>query len=336
MADEKIELFCDRIKERLGAAECMSFSGRVEGITALFDAIQLGNKDCVYLSALSPGYIVRAILACGAVPVFCDVTADGFVLDHRALAEAVRQTVNEDKLYPRAVVADHFMGMPCSMSAILDLCDRMGLILIENCGNGFGCAWDRTECGHFGDYSLISLGISSVFGTGGSGCLAVANGRNELAGLIGNCDGSGWDPIDGIYADRLLASLDTIPDRFAQAEAMLDVIREAVSESDFWLCRGGGKQKSSCSGTVVVARTEKLCEAALDMFAAAGLSDYIRKVHVHHRACFERGCRGYKTLENAPALAPRAFTIDIYGALNSGKAEDVKKCINFITSNIHS
>ena len=175
-----ISLFCEEIRKRLDASECRSFSGKVEGITALFEAIQLGAKDCVYLSALAPGYIVRAVIACGAIPVFCDVTADGFVMDHKSLAEAVRQTVSEDKLYPRAVIAEHFCGLPFPIRAIRDVCDRMGLFLIEDCGFGFGCSWDGMECGRFGDYALISLGVSSVFGSGGSGCLVAANGANEL------------------------------------------------------------------------------------------------------------------------------------------------------------
>ena len=332
----KIESFCGKIKNRLGAAECLSFSGRGEGITALFEAIQLGAKDCVYLSALAPGYIVRAVIACGAVPVFCDVTADSFVIDHRALSEAVRQTVNEDKLYPRAVIAEHFLGMPCSLGAIKELCDRRGIILIEDCGNGFGCLWDHRECGCFGDYSLISLGTSSVFGTGGSGCLALANGKYELGALIAICDGNGWDSADEIYADELLRSFDEIPRRLAQAEAALDDIREILRESDFWLRRGGGKQKSSCSGTVIVARGETSCEVALIRFAAAGLSRYARALHAHHRSCFERSCRGFKALENASVLAPRAFALDIFGAINAGKIDEVKKCLKNIADNIHS
>ena len=334
--DNKMELFCEEMRKRLGASECRSFSGRVEAVIALFDAIQLGAKDCVYLSALTPGYIVRAIIACGAIPVFCDVTPDGFVLDHRVLTEAVRQTVNEDKLYPRAVIADHFQGFPCSMGAVKGLCDRMGLLLIENCGNGFGCLWDHKECGCFGDYSLISLGKSSVFGTGGSGCLAVANGQSALGSLIGNCDGSGWDSADGIYSEELLKSLEEIPQRLARAQAAIDEIRDTLNESDFWLQSGGGKQKSSCAGTVVVAQSEALCDAAMTRFANAGLLEYVSRIHVHHRTCFDHGCRGFKTLENASVLGPRSLAVDIFGSISGGRIDGVKRCMKKIVANIHS
>lgn len=332
----KLDLFCEDVRKRLGASECRSFSGKVEGITALFEAIQLGNKDCVYLSALAPGYFVRAILACGAVPVFCDITADGFVIDHKSLAEAVRQTVNEDRLYPRAVIAEHFGGMPFSVKAVKDVCDRMGLFLIEDCGCGFGCRWDGQECGSFGDYSLISLGTSSVFGSGGSGCLVAANGANELASLIEVCDGSGWDTADGIYGKSLAGFSQTMPRTLADAESALAEITGIMKESDFWLRRAGGRQKSSCSATIVIAQSEAHCDAAVASFDAAGLSDLVRKLHVHRRACFEHGCRGFKSLENASALAPRAFSVDIFGALHSGRIPDLMKQLRFVAEKIHA
>lgn len=319
-----ISLFCEEIRKRLDASECRSFSGKVESITALFEAIQLGAKDCVYLSALAPGYIVRAVIACGAIPVFCDVTADGFVMDHKSLAEAVRQTVSEDKLYPRAVIAEHFCGLPFPIRAIRDVCDRMGLFLIEDCGFGFGCSWDGMECGRFGDYALISLGVFSVFGSGGSGCLVAANGANEFGRLIGVCDGSGWDTADEIYGQELLDSLQKIPRVLSEAESAVVDITDTVKKSDFWMSRGGGRQKSSCSAAVLIAQSEACRDAAVAAMESGGMPEYVRKLHIHRRACFEHGCRGFKTLENASALAPRAFAVDIFRALHTGKVDRLK------------
>ena len=332
---KKIDLFCEEIRKRLDAAECRSFSGKVEGVTALFDAIQLNTKDCVYVSALTPGYIVRAIIACGAIPVFCDISADGFVMDHKSLAEAVRQSVNDDKLYPRAVIAEHFCGLPFSIRAVRNICDRMGLFLIEDCGHGFGCRWEDRECGGFGDYAMISLGASSVFGTGGSGCLIVTNGANEFRSLIETCDGAGWDSADEMYGEALLTSCDRIPLLLDEAESALAGIGGIMKGSDFWLSRGGGRKKSACSGTVVIAQSEAQCEKAVGSFGAAGLEDLVRRLHVHRRSCFEHGCRGFKTLENASALAPRSFAVDIFGALHTGRLDSLNKHLRYVAEKIH-
>ena len=264
--------FCEKFRERHGAAECRSFSGRVEALAALFDAMQLGPRDCVFVPALVPSEVVRIILFFGASPVFCDVTAESFCLDHRSLENAVRSVMNVERLYPRAVIAEHFCGLPFPIRAIRDVCDRMGLFLIEDCGFGFGCSWDGMECGRFGDYALISLGVSSVFGSGGSGCLVAANGANEFGRLIGVCDGSGWDTADEIYGQELLDSLQKIPRVLSEAESAVVDITDTVKKSDFWMSRGGGRQKSSCSAAVLIAQSEACRDAAVAAMDRASMS----------------------------------------------------------------
>ena len=336
MSKKSIETFCEKIREKLGVAECRSFSGRVEAMTALFDAIELGAKDCVYISALAPGYIVKAILACGAVPVFCDIVADSFTMDHRWLEYSVKQTINVDRLYPRAVIADDFCGMPFSFRAVRDVCDRMGMLLIEDCQSGPGGSWDGTPCGALGDYSVVSLGQSSVFGTGGSGCLVTAGIPGDLLVHTESCDGCGFQTADEMYAGGLLKSCDSISDTLETAAAAHADITRILKESDFWLQRGSGRQKSSCAGTVMIAQDEAHCQAAFASFQQAGLSRLARILHVHRRACFEHGCRGFKTIENASALAPRSIAVDIFGAINAGRLDDLTARMQYIADNIHA
>lgn len=311
--------FCKKLKKIHGAAECRSFSGRVECYAAIFDAIELGPNDCVYVSPLTPGSIVRLILAYRAIPVFCDIAADSFLMDHRSLENAVRQTISADRLYPRAVIASYVCGMPFAFRAVNGICDRMGLILIEDCGNGYGGTWDGTLSGSAGDYAVISLGRSSVFGTGGSGCLLLCREDFELSRNLKFCDGEGYDTADAMYADALLAALDGIPAVLERTREAFAAVTEAMKDSDFWLQRGSGRHRSSCVGTVVIAQDEAQCQAAVAALEAAGLSDFVKRMHSHHKACFEHGCRGFKFLDNANALAPRAFTLDLMGALNAGQ-----------------
>lgn len=336
MNEKGIDRFCELMREKHGAAECRSFSGRVESYVALFDAIELRQRDCVYVSALCPSCIVKLILAYGALPVFCDISADSFTIDHRSLENAVRQTISVDQIYPRAVIAEHVCGMPFPVRAINDICERMGLILIEDCGFGYGGSWENTPVGSAGDYSLISLGSSSVFGTGGSGTLLLCSKDFELSALQSICDGEGYGEADSAYAEALEASFGRISASLEAASAALRDITAIMKNSDFWLQRGGGRQKSACSGTVVIAQDETQCEAAIASLEAAGLGCFARRLHSHHKSCFEHGCRGFKTLDNATALAPRSFAVDINGAVNAGRLEELKAHMQYISDNIHA
>lgn len=322
MNDNGIARFVEEVKARLGAVECMTFSGRTESLDALFEAFELGARDCVYVSALTPGYIVKAILARGATPMFCDVTPDSLTIDHRALDAAVRQTMAAEQLYPRAVIADHFCGMPFSVKPVKAVCDRMGLVFIENCGASFGGRADGARCGSAGDYALFSLGSSSLLGTGGSGALVTAYGDSPLEQGISFCDGDAYQGIDPLYGESLLNALERTEEVLSQSRAAADAINDALSGSDFWTQRpANSRQKSSCGALAVVGQSEEHCLRAVEFMGHDGLAPFVSQLHVHRRACFEKGCRGFRDVENAMAIAPRAFRVDLFGALHAGRLE---------------
>ena len=314
MCENNVNLFCDKIKSMLGASECMPFSGRYESISALFDAIELEGSDCVFLSPLSPKYVVSAVIARGVVPVFCDVVPDSITLDYKALEGLVRRVISDGNIYPRAVIADNFCGMPFASNAVKDICRRFGLILIEDCGECFGGA----PFGTVGDYSLISLGRSSVFGTGGNGCLVAAMGDNSLSDvLLAKECGSGYQSIDEIYGEPLVNSVENMENILQKSRDTAKAIDDIISGSDFWLQRGRGKQKSSFGKITVIAREEENSRAALEAFEKAGLSDYVSPLHAHRKSCFNGSCRGLKDIINAAAIAPRSFSIDIFKAIHN-------------------
>ena len=327
--------FCEKFRERHGAAECRSFSGRVEALAALFDAMQLGPRDCVFVPALVPSEVVRIILFFGASPVFCDVTAESFCLDHRSLENAVRSVMNVERLYPRAVIAGNFCGVPFPLRAVRDICDRMGLILIEDCGCGYGGIADGRRCGSAGDYAFVGLGGSSVFATGGTGCLLLAYGDYPLSETLISCDGSGYQAADEIYAAPLAAALDSLDERLEGLRDAFFGIKNALRDSDFWVQRCGGRYTPSCAAAVYVAPDESLRDAALECFRNAGLGDLVSPLHAHHKSCFEKCGRGLKTLDNASALAPRSWIADIAGAVNSGRIAALTDCFRLVAENIH-
>lgn len=332
MIDKNMKIFCDKIKSMLGASECMSFSGRYESISALFDVIELDENDGVYLSPFAPCDVVKAVLTCGAVPIFCDVTPDSLTLDSKILESSVRHTISNGDLYARAVIADNFCGMPFSAKSIKDICNRFGLILIEDCGECFGGVSDGAPCGSVGDYSLISLGKSSVFGTGGSGSVLTATGNNVIFESLDNSDcGSGYQSADEIYGEQLLDSAENIQSVLEKSRLAALKIEKALDNSDFWIQRGGGKQKSSFGKITVVAQDENECAKALSKFESAGMSEYVKQAHVHHRNCFGRGCRGFKDMVNAASIAPRAFFVDIFRAIHNSAVERLIEQFTVIT-----
>jgi L-glutamine:2-deoxy-scyllo-inosose/3-amino-2,3-dideoxy-scyllo-inosose aminotransferase len=118
----------------------------------------------VIVPALSFVATATAVSAVGAVPRFVDVRREDLTLDPARVAEAVNgRTVG--------VIAVHLAGIPCQMDALVDICRRRGLFLLEDCSHAHGSAWDSKPVGNFGELGVFSLQQGKLI-TCGEGAVA--------------------------------------------------------------------------------------------------------------------------------------------------------------------
>jgi perosamine synthetase len=85
----------------------------------------------------------NAVVTTGGSPIFCDV--DGPT--RNITAELIA-----DRVTPRteAVIVVHYGGQPCQMDAIVALCDKHGLLLIEDSAETIGATFEGVQAGAFG------------------------------------------------------------------------------------------------------------------------------------------------------------------------------------------
>ena len=138
------------------------------GVDNGLDAILLG----LIASGIEPGdeIIVQAngyiatmlgIMQCGAVPVF--VEPDKYYqLDVGNI---------EDKITPRtkAVLVTHLYGMATRMDPIMDICQKHGLMLFEDCAQSHFAPYKGRYTGLFGTASFFSFYPTKNFGGFGDG-----------------------------------------------------------------------------------------------------------------------------------------------------------------------
>jgi dTDP-4-amino-4,6-dideoxygalactose transaminase len=115
----------------------------------------------------------NSIRYCGALPVFVDVQPDTFNLDPARVEAVVTERT-------RAILAVHQMGMPCDLTALLEISRRRGVPLIEDaaCAVGsevrLGGAWERVGKPH-GDIACFSFHPRKLVTTGDGGMLTTDN-----------------------------------------------------------------------------------------------------------------------------------------------------------------
>lgn len=170
----------------------------------------------------------------GATPVFVDVDERTFNLDAAKLEEAVRFVERETDLVPRVVVAVDLFGLPADYPAIRKVCERHGLLLLEDGAQGFGGSIDGRMACSFGDVSTTSFFPAKPLGCYGDGG-AVFTDSDEWAELVRSyaVHGKGsmkYDNVrvgvnsrlDTLQAAVLLAKLDAF-------EGELDAVNEAAA-----------------------------------------------------------------------------------------------------------
>ncbi|MCA9668196.1 MAG: DegT/DnrJ/EryC1/StrS aminotransferase family protein [Myxococcales bacterium] len=94
----------------------------------------------------------NSVVTTGGTPVFCDV--DGPTRNTTAELLAAHITPRTE-----AVMPVHYGGQPCNMTEIVALCERHGLLLIEDSAETLGGSWRGVQAGAFG------LGCFSFFPT---------------------------------------------------------------------------------------------------------------------------------------------------------------------------
>jgi CDP-6-deoxy-D-xylo-4-hexulose-3-dehydrase len=149
---------------------------------------------------------VNPIIQNGLVPVFVDVTLPTYDIDVEQLEAAISDRT-------RAVVLAHTLGNPFDLGAIVDLCRRHGLMLVEDCCDALGARYDGKPVGTFGDLATLSFYPAHQITTGEGG--AVLTNRGILKLIVESfrdwgrdcwCD-SGCDNTCGKRFNQQFASL---------------------------------------------------------------------------------------------------------------------------------
>ena len=214
-----------RLASFVGAKHCVTCANGTDALQLALMAWGVGEGDAVFVPDFTFFASGEAPALLGATPVFVDVDARTFNLDPAKLEEAVRFVEEEAGLVPKAVVAVDLFGLPADYPAIRGVCERRGMLLLEDGAQGFGGSIGGKAACSFGDVSTTSFFPAKPLGCYGDGG-AVFTDSDEQADLIRSCavHGKGsmkYDNVrvgvnsrlDTVQAAVLLAKLDAFERR---------------------------------------------------------------------------------------------------------------------------
>lgn len=177
--------FAEYIGRKYSLCEC---NGTTSIQAGLF-AVGVGAGDEVICPSFTFWASVGPIVCNGAIPVFVDVDADTHCISAKAIEKAITPKT-------KAVLIVHVWGNPCDMDAIVKICKKHNLKLVEDCSHAHGATYKGKKVGTFGDVGCFSLQASKVLPSGEGGILlmdkfeyyerAIALGHYNLCPKLGD------------------------------------------------------------------------------------------------------------------------------------------------------
>ncbi|MBQ9253127.1 MAG: DegT/DnrJ/EryC1/StrS family aminotransferase [Clostridia bacterium] len=140
---------------------CAGVDNGLDAILVGLMAAGIQPEDEIIVQA--NGYIATmlGIMQCGAVPVFVEPD-EYYQLDAANIEAAITEKT-------KAVLVTHLYGLATRMDPILEICQRRGLLLFEDCAQSHFAPWQGVYTGLLGDASFFSFYPTKNLGGFGDG-----------------------------------------------------------------------------------------------------------------------------------------------------------------------
>ena len=147
---------------------CGYAAAMTAGTHALHMAVKLAGVstgDVVLCSDLTFAATVNPVTYEGGVPVFIDSERDTWNMD----PEALKCGLEKYKGRVKAVIVANLYGTPAKLDEIVELCDKHGVVLIEDAAESLSATYKGKQTGTFGKYNAISFNGNKIITSSGGG-----------------------------------------------------------------------------------------------------------------------------------------------------------------------
>ncbi|OQB42038.1 MAG: L-glutamine:2-deoxy-scyllo-inosose aminotransferase [Candidatus Hydrogenedentes bacterium ADurb.Bin179] len=180
-----------------GRQYALALGGGTAALICGLAGLGIGEGDEVIVPGFTYIASASAVLICGAVPVIAEINAS-LTLDPEDVERKITSRT-------RAIMPVHMRGIPCDMTALMEVAKCHNLLVIEDCAQACGGSYQGKRLGSFGDAGCFSLQQHKVI-TAGEGGVLVTNRpevyeraaiRHDSAMRFWNPENASADPFPG-------------------------------------------------------------------------------------------------------------------------------------------
>jgi len=165
--DQKFTRRCHQLLEvTLGVSKALLTTSCTHALEMIALLLNIQPDDEVILPSFTFVSTANAFALRGAKIVFADIRPDTINLDEKQLERLIT-------LRTKAVIVVHYAGVACEMDAILAICQKYGIPVIEDNAHGFLGTYRGKQLGTLGTLATLSFHETKNFTCGEGGALLI-------------------------------------------------------------------------------------------------------------------------------------------------------------------
>ena len=164
---------------------CVGVGNGLDALMLILKAMDIGKEDEVIVPSNTYIATALAVTYVGAKPVFVEPDIKTFNINPDLIGESLTSRT-------KAIMPVHLYGQACDMEPILEIANRYGLRVIEDCAQAHGATYKGKKVGSFGDAAGFSFYPGKNLGALGDAGAVVTNNK-ELADKVRTLGNYGSD-----------------------------------------------------------------------------------------------------------------------------------------------
>ena len=236
-----VDGFERELASHVGAGHAAAVSSGTGAIHLALILLGVKPGDTVFCSSLTFVGSANPITYCGARPAFIDSEPATWNMSPAALERAFAWAKANGRM-PRCVVIVNLYGQSADMDALLPICERHGVPVLEDAAESLGAHYKGRPSGSFGKVGIFSFNGNKIITTSGGGMLVsqeaglmaharkLATQAREPAPHYEHVEVGFNYRMSNVLAGIGRGQLKVLEQRVAQRRRVFDIYREALAD----------------------------------------------------------------------------------------------------------
>lgn len=186
---EETSTFEREFAQWAGSRHAVALANGTVALDLALHGLGIGPGDEVVVTPRTFLASVSCVVNAGATPVFADVDRDSGNITAETIAAVLTPRT-------RAVIPVHLAGWPCDMDPIMELAQRHGFKVIEDCAQAHGARYKGRSVGSIGHVGAWSFCQDKIITTGGEGGMVTTDDHELWSRMWSFKDhGKSWEAV---------------------------------------------------------------------------------------------------------------------------------------------